>query len=170
MTDPDEIIDAIDRVEDAFNHGHGRPEFEPKIDSSTEADEGKVMLQKGCRTLEAASEELLGADFYTSVVEHSFASIERTLEGYLVMVAGADPEDLKDHSTPYDRAMEQVPLERETIETIEGFYHANRTTYYYGTSVATRRQAEFLLELATAIHYHVVEFEPDLEQSCICRD
>lgn len=170
MTDPDDITTAISRVEDAFDHGHGEPEFEPKIDSATDANEGRVMLQKGCRNLEAASEQLLDAGFYTSVIEHSFAGIERTIEGYLVIVAGDDPEELRDHSTPYDRAKVQVPLQRGTIEAVEGFYGANRMTYYYGTSVATRLQAESLLELAHAIHEHVAGFDEGLGRACVCDD
>lgn len=168
MSDPTEITEAIARVEDAFDHGRGEPEFEPKLDASIGANEGNVMLQKGCRNLEGASERLLDAEFYTSVVEHSFASIERTLEGYLVIVAGDDPDELRNHSTPYDRAKEQVPLDRGTIEAVEGFYSANRTTYYYGTSVATRVQAESLLELANSIHEHIVDFEPGPGHACVC--
>lgn len=91
MSDPQEIRDALARVEDAFHHGSGTPEFEPELDAAGEATEGRVVLQKGCRHLDAASTRLLAADFYTSVIEASFATIERTLEGYLVLVAGDDP-------------------------------------------------------------------------------
>jgi HEPN domain-containing protein len=170
MTDSAEITEAIARVEDAFDHGHGEPEFEPKLDAATDANEGRVVLQKGCRNLEAAADPLLEAGFYTSVIEHSFSGIERTIEGYLVIIAGNDPEGLRDHLTPYNRAKSQVPLERETIEAIESFYSANRTTYYYGTSVATRRQAESMLELADAIHEHIVGFDEVLDSACVCED
>lgn len=81
MTDPTEITEAIARVEDAFDHGHREPEFEPKIDPATDANESAVVLQKGCRNLEAAADRLLDAEFYTSVIEHSFSGIERTIGG-----------------------------------------------------------------------------------------
>lgn len=170
MTDPEEIADTIEDVEDAFAYGHGEPEFEAKIDSSTDAGEGEVMLQKGCRYLEAGEEALLDGGFYSSALEHGFSAIERTFEGYLVIVAGDNPEALKDHSSPYERARAQVPLERETINQIEGFYSANRTDFYYGTSVASRRQARYFFDLAFLIHERVVEFDSDLQDLCICDD
>lgn len=168
MTDPTEIQRALEAVADAFEYGHGEPGFEPGIDSSADADEGTVTLQKACRLLASAERTDDETDFYTSVVEHSFAAMERSIEGYLIRIAGDDPSSLRDHVTPYERARAQVPLEDDTIGRIEQLYESNRTTYYYGTSVATARQAGALLDLAWAVHDHLVGFDGDLGRSCIC--
>lgn len=168
MTDPDHLKEALNVASDAFDHGLGAPTFEPGIDSSNEADEGTVSLQKGCRLIESAEYTLERTDYYTSVVEHSFAAIERTFEGYLILVAGDDPGDFRDHSMVYQRAQEQVPLERATIDGIAHLYDQHRTSTYYGTSVATSGQARALLTLASTVHDHVIGFTADLEQRCNC--
>lgn len=168
MTDPDHLKEALEAASDAFNHDLGAPTFEPGIDSSGDADEGTVSLQKGCRLIESAEYTLERTDYYTSVVEHSFAAIERTFEGYLILLAGDDPSDLRDHPTVYQRARAQVPLERATIEGISHLYGQHRTSTYYGTSVATSGQARALLTLAGTVHDHVVGFTADLEQRCNC--
>lgn len=168
MTDPTELTDAIDRTADAFSHAHGTPAFEPGIDASPDVESGKVQVQKGCRLLLAAESLQRNGEYYTSVVEHAFTAIERTLEGYLIRFAGSEPSDFHDHETVYRQAQRQAPLERDTLEALEALYSTRRTEHYYGTTVATERQATELLTVAEGLHEYVVGFEPVLEGYCSC--
>lgn len=168
MTDPHDVTAALERASDAFDHGLGDPVFEPGIDSSGDAEEGAVSLQKGCRLIQSAEFTLANTDFFTSVVEHAFAAVERTFEGYLVLVAGDRPDEFRNHTRAYQRARDHVPLDEPTVEGIEYLYGQHRTSTYYGTSVATADQARALLDLAETVHRHLVEFDPEIEQYCIC--
>lgn len=168
MSDPADLLDALTEAEDAFEHAHGKPEFEPGIDAGSDASPGAVRIQKGCRLLVAAATLRSDDDHFTSVLEHAFAAIERTLEGYLVAIAGADPVVFHDHEEVYDRAKRQTPLETSTLESIQALYAARRTEHYYGTSVTTRRQASAMLDVATILHDHLVGFDQELERYCQC--
>lgn len=168
MSDPTELVDALAEAEDAFEHAHGRPEFEPGVDAASDTPPGKVRIQKGCRLLLAANTLESDGDHFTSVLEHAFAAIERTLEGYLVAIAGDDPATFHDHTTVYDRAKRQAPVTTRTLDSIQALYAARRTEHYYGTSVTTRRQADTMLEVAKILHRHLVGFDPDLRRYCRC--
>lgn len=168
MTDPHDVTVALERASDAFDHRLGEPVFEPGIDSSGDAEEGAVFLQKGCRLIRSGEFTLANTEFYTSVVEHAFAAVERTFEGYLVLVAGDRPDEFRNHTRAYQRSRDHVPLEEHTIEKIEHLYRQHRTKAYYGTSVATADQAKALLDLAETVHRHLAEFDPEIGQYCIC--
>lgn len=167
MSDPAELLDALADAEDAFTHAHGSPEFEPGIDAGSD-DSGVIQLQKRCRLLVTAATLQSNGDHFTSVLEHSFAAIERTLEGYLVSIAGADAAAFHDHTRIYDRAGRETPIDAGTLESIKALYAARRTEHYYGTSVTTRRQASAMLEVATTLHEYLVAFDTELERHCLC--
>lgn len=168
MSDPADLLDAVADAEDAFNHAHGSQEFDPGIDASSD-DSGMIQLQKGCQLLVAADVLRSDGDHFTSVLEHAFAAIERTLEGYLVSIAGADPAEFHDHTKVYDRAGRETPIGATTLESIKALYAARRTEHYYGTSVTTKRQAIEMLEVATTLHDYLVAFDTELERHCQCR-
>ncbi len=56
MSEPTELSELIEAVEDAFSHAHGRPTFEPGLNSSPDASDGEVRIQKACRLLDLATE------------------------------------------------------------------------------------------------------------------
>jgi len=168
MSDPTDLLEAIAAAEDAFSHASGRPTFEPGLNAGADAEEGEVQIQKACRLLALAHEiDDLGA-YYGAVLEHSFIAIEQTLQGYLLAVTGISPAELRDHDTPYEFAKGQVPLEDDTIDTLQRLYDARRTSHYYGTTVTTADQAEHLRRVAELVHEHIVAFDPDLERFCLC--
>ncbi|MFT4921559.1 MAG: hypothetical protein ACI8XM_000760 [Haloarculaceae archaeon] len=101
MSDPSRLTAALDAARDSFRHAHGAPTFEPTIDASTDADEGEVQIQKACRLIEAATILQQSGEYYGSVLEHAFAAIERTLEGYLIAFADYEVTDFHDHTTVY---------------------------------------------------------------------
>lgn len=168
MSDPGELLDAIAAAEDAFGHAHGQPTFEPEINSAPDASEGEVQIQKACRLLTLVRELDNVGDYYGAVLEHSFIAIEHTLQGYLLAMTGTDATDLQDHSSPYEFAKGQVPLEVDTVETLQMLYDARRTEHYYGTTVTTREQAEQMHAVATLVHDHVVSFDHETERHCLC--
>lgn len=170
MSDPREIREVLEAAEDAFSHAAGPPRFEPGVNNDPSATNGEVQLQKACRLLELAHRIDDVGDYYGAVLEHSFIAIEGTFQAYLLVVAGADDRELRNHSSPYELAVGQVPLTDETITTISNLYDSRRTSHYYGTTVTTEQQADSMRTLAQTIHDHVVAFDPDLERYCRCMD
>lgn len=168
MSEPTSISDALEAAEDAFQHATGQPEFEPGLDASSGADPGKVQIQKACRLLEL-SRRLEGVgEYYGAIFEQSFIAIEQTLQGYLIAIAGAEKRELRDHTTPYEWAKGQVPIEDKTIQRISRLYDQRRTDHYYGTTVTTKDQAYSMRRLSHAIHDHIVRFNPETERFCTC--
>lgn len=168
MSDPARLVEALEDARDAFQHAHGVPTFEPGIDASQDAADGEVQLQKACRLLHVARLLREEGAYYGSVLEHAFAAVERSLEGYLIAYAGYDVVDFRDHATVYERARHQVPLEPATLDSLAALYDDRRTEHYYGTTVTTERQADVMLEVAAALHDHVVGFDPELRGYCSC--
>ena len=83
-------------------------------------------------------------------------------------MSGIEPAELRNHDSPYEFARGRVPLEDETIESLKRLYDARRTSHYYGTTVTTAEQAERMRRVATLVHEHIVTFDPELEQYCLC--
>lgn len=168
MSDPRELLDAIETAQDAFGHAHGEPSFEPGVDAGPGAEEGEVQIQKACRLLSLADEvEELGS-YYGAILEHSFIAIEHTIQGYLLAVTGAEPAELRNHSTPYEYAKGQVPLSDTTVDALEALYAGRRTQHYYGTTVTTEAQAKTMHSVAVGVHDHVVGFDSSLAGYCNC--
>jgi hypothetical protein len=170
MTDPTDLLEEIAAAEDAFSHASGRPTFEPEINANADASAGEVQIQKACRLLALAHDIDTVGEYYGAALEHSFIAIEHTLQGYLLAVTGTSAAELRDHDSPYELAKGQVPLDDETIESLQRLYDARRTTHYYGTTVTTAAQAAHMRRVATLVHDHIVTFDPDLERFCRCSD
>jgi hypothetical protein len=168
MSDPTALLDEITAAEDAFGHTHGRPDFEPELNSAPDASAGEVQIQKACRFLELTQVlDDLGA-YYAAILEHPFIVIEHTLQGYLLAMTGTEASDLRDHTAPYEFAKGQVPLETETIESLQRLHDARRTQHYYGTTVTTEEQAERMRAVAAHVHRHIVAFDHEIERFCFC--
>lgn len=118
MSDPAQLTDALDAARDSFRHAHGAPTFEPTINAGVGADDGEVQIQKACRLIEAATVLEESGDYHGSVLEHAFATIERTLEGYLIAFGDYEVADFHDHTRVYERGHQQVPLTSETLDTL----------------------------------------------------
>lgn len=168
MSDPGELLDRIAAAEDAFGHAHGSPKFEPGVNSAADASDGEVPIQKACRLLDVTARIDELGEYYGAILEHSFIVVELTLQGYLLAMTGTDARELRDHTSPYEYAKGQVPLEDATIESLKRLYDARRTDHYYGTTVTTETQARTMRTVAVAVHRHVVTFDPDLERFCRC--
>jgi len=168
MSDPTDLLEGIAAAKDAFSHASGRPTFEPELNAGADAENGEVQIQKACRLLTLAHEIDSLGEYYGAVLEHSFIVIEHTLQGYLLAVTSIDPAELRDHESPYEFAKGQVPLEDDTIDALKRLYDARRTKHYYGTTVTTAEQAERMWRVTGLVHEHIVAFDPELEQFCLC--
>ena len=77
--EPDDLAEAINRAEDALSGQLGRPDYEEGLDPD-EHDADVIQLRKACRLLDACRLLRDHDGYHTSVIEMSFAAIERTFE------------------------------------------------------------------------------------------
>lgn len=167
MSDPANLRNALQSVQDAFAHANGVPAFEPGLNASPDAGEGEVAIQKACRLLDLNEEIVTGA-YYGAIVEHSFIAIEHTLQGYLLELTGVEGHELRNHTTPYTAARGRVPVSKPLLSDIHGLYDDRRTAHYYGTTVTTQEQAESLAAFARRFYETIVGHSTDLEDYCNC--
>lgn len=106
--------------------------------------------------------------YYTAVIELNFGAIERSIEAYLVRIAGHDVENFRDHGQSYERADQSGLFEDETAEAMMELYRENRTESYYGSGRSTEPQAEAMADQARGVHEYVVD---QIRESgvCVCR-
>jgi hypothetical protein len=157
--DPSDIVDAHGRAEDAFGgHTMGRPEYEEGLDPNAH-DSDVLQLRKACRLLEACRVLRDQDGYHTSVIEMSFAAVERTLEFYALTASNDSIDDFREgHDRAYDRAAELALITEETSRRLKQLYRDNRAAAYYRDTVAGAQQAETLFDLAVAVHDHVTNF------------
>lgn len=153
-SDPGDVLDALERAQDAFEGvGFGIPEVEEGIE---EGGGWKTQLTKACKLLEVVDVLRAENGYYTAVVELCFGAVERSIEAYLVAMAGNEVEDFEDHEYCYERADQSGLFEPETAEAMLELYRENRTESYYGGGRSTEPQAEAMADLARGVHEYVV--------------
>lgn len=164
--DPKAAINALDCAEDAYGgFTAGRPRYEEDLDP--EANESPVIqLRKACRLLDACRTLREHDGYYTSVIEMSFATIERSLEFYALSASNDAVGDFQDHERAYDRATELHVFSEETADRLKTLYTNNRSAAYYRETVATAEQAERTFALAVEIHDHVANFGHGSHECC----
>jgi hypothetical protein len=164
--DPSVILDALDRAEDAFGgYTTGAPEYEQALDPA--ANEPPVIqLRKACRLLDACRTLREYDGYHTSVIEMSFAAIERTLEFYALTASNDTIDNFQNHTRAYDRAAALGVFSEQTARRLTTLYADNRSAAYYRDTVATTEQADMMFSLAVTIHDHVKHFS---QQSYECR-
>lgn len=167
--DPAHVLDALDSAEDAFGGAtSGCPEYETGLDPST-TDSSVLQLRKACRLLDACRTLRTNDGYHTSVIEMSFAAIERSLEFYALSASNDTVGDFQDHQRVYDRATALNIISEETAARLETLYTRNRSAAYYRDTVATRDQAEAMFALADRVHRYVREFAQSSHE-CRCRE
>jgi hypothetical protein len=160
------VLDALDRAEDAFGgYTTGAPEYEESLDP--EANQPPVIqLRKACRLLDACRTLREHDGYHTSVIEMSFAAIERTLEFYALSASNDSIDNFQNHTRAYDRAAALGVFSEQTARRLKTLYTDNRSAAYYRDTVATTEQAEMMFSLAVTIHDHMTNFS---QQSYECR-
>lgn len=166
--DPDELTEAVSQAEDAFSGQLGRPDYEVGLDPG-EHDADVIQLRKACRLLDACRLLRDYDGYHTSVIEMSFAAIERTLEFYALTASNDTIDDFREgHDRAYDRATELDLVPEETARRLKQLYRDNRAAAYYRETVAATQQADAMFDLAVAIHDYVKNFAR-LSHECRCQ-
>lgn len=161
-----ENSDAEDRLEEARRLFDRKP---TGVESGLDVDDPALLqLRKACRLIEAGDHLNAADGYHTVVVETSFGAIERTLQFYLLEKGFLTPEEYVDHRTVYERGRD-AGLYDEPFETkLLDLWKNNRSRSYYREGVATRDRAGTMLELANAVHRHVLHLA-GADHRCICR-
>lgn len=151
--DPSEVIAALRDTEDAFvRYGSGSA-YEAELDPD---DLETTQLRKACRLLEASRMLRENDGYYTSVIEMSFAAIERTLEWYVLVQSADTVGDFQSHRYAYDRTAELGVFSRSLCDELYQLHEDNRSAAYYRDTVATERQADAVFRLAVEVHEFTV--------------
>lgn len=153
------------RLDEARRLFDERPE---KVETGLDVDSAELLqLRKGCRLLAAADTLIAENGYHTVVIEASFGAIERTLQFYLLENDFLHPEEYVDHRTVYDRSYEAGLYNEEFREKLIRLWRNNRSRSYYREGVGSEKRAAKMLELAEAVHRHVLRLG-GRRHDCIC--
>lgn len=134
--EPDDLVHAISRAEDAFSGQFGRPDYEDGLDPNAH-DADVIQLRKACRLLDACRLLRSHNGYYTSVIEMSFAAIERTFEFYALTASNDTIDDFREgHDRAYDRGADLGLVSSATARRLKQLYQNNRAAAYYRDTVA----------------------------------
>jgi hypothetical protein len=157
-----EIEDLLDQATSLFE----RPgeNFEAGLDVD---DPGLLQLRKACRLIDAAKFLQDRNGYYTVIVETSFAAIERTIQFYLLDTGLLHEDEYVNHAEVYERGTEAGLYSHEFAGKLDNLWRNNRSDTYYREGVATEERAEKMLELADAIHGHILHLAGE-QHECVC--
>lgn len=156
------LQDALSRLQ--------RPERQRiEDDLETDGDEALVQLRKACRLLEAVRALRESDGYDTSVIELSFAAIERSLQFYLVHRGGYEMTEFFDHATVYVEGVRRGVnmYSEELAEQFRTLWAQNRSALYYRGALATHEQADALFVLAESVHRWIIEYA-SIFHECRC--
>ena len=167
--EPDDLVDAVAHAEAAFGGQLGRLDYEEHLDPDSH-DSDVIQLRKACRLLDACRLLRDHDGYHTSVIEMSFAAIERTLEFYALTASNDTVDDFREgHDRAYDRAAELHLITEETTQRLKQLYRDNRAAAYYRDTVAAAQQADAMFDIAVILHDCVADFAR-LSPECRCLD
>jgi hypothetical protein len=162
--DPSAVRDALEDARSAFLARRPQSSFEAHLDPD---DPEATQLRKACRLIEACRTLRANDGFHTSVIEMSFAAIERTLEFYVLAQSNDTVEDFQDHAYAFDRAAALGLFSEATCDGLYQLHVDNRSAAYYRDTVATREQADAMFALAVEVHAFTTAFL-QREHECHC--
>jgi hypothetical protein len=166
-SDPSNVLNSLTDAEDTFSgYASGLPEYEADLDPESNHPP-VIQLRKACRLLDACRTLRDHNGYYTSVIETSFAAIERTLEFCALATSNDSVDNFQNHTRAYDRAAALGIFSEDTTRRLKILYTDNRSAAYYRSTVATKKQAEMMFNLATTIHEHVKRFSQQAHE-CRC--
>ena len=167
--EPDDLGEAVAHAEDAFGGRLGQPDYEEWLDPS-DHDADVIQLRKACRLLDACRLLRDQDGYHTSVIEMSFAAIERTLEFYALTASNDTVDDFRaGHDRAYDRGSELNVVTEETARRLKQLYRDNRAAAYYRETIAAAQQAEAMFDLAVTVHGYITNFAR-LSHECRCQE
>ncbi len=163
--DPKAVNEALQENEEAFSHYYQDSQLEEGLDPH---DQIKTQHHKACRLIEACHTLRKNDGYYTSVMEMSFAAIERSLEWYVLAQSNDEVSDFQTHRYAYDRAAELGLFSQSLCDDLFQSYKNNRSAAYYRDTVATKEQADKLFHLAKTLH-EFISNHLQTSHECICR-
>lgn len=131
-------------------------------------DTALLQLRKACRLIDAASFLQEQDGYYTVIVESSFAAIERTIQFYLLDTDLLHEDEYVNHETVYERGSQAGIYDAEFAGKLDTLWRNNRSDTYYREGIATEERAGKMLELADAVHSHVLQLA-GRRHECICQ-
>jgi hypothetical protein len=143
----------------------GRQRVEADLD--TDGDEPLVQLRKACRLLEAVRTLRANDGYATSVIELSFAAIERSIQFYLLYRGNYEPGEFHDHEAVYRAGRDLNLYDGAVAEQFRTLWAQNRSAVYYRNSLATKEQATAMFALAESVHRWILEYA-NLTHECRC--
>lgn len=160
--DNSSIEGTLDDVLEEFRTGVGEPETGLDVDESA-----LLQHRKSCRILSAIKHLEQQNGYYTVVIEAAFASIERTIQFYLLENGYIHDDEFVDHEKVYelgDNAGLYGPNFRDKLIQL---WKNNRSRTYYREGVGTKQTAELMVELVEQIHSHVLQLAGHGHE-CLC--
>lgn len=160
--DNSNIEDLLDEATTLFE----RPgnQFEEGLDVD---DPTLLQLKKACRMIDAAQFLQQEDGYYTVIIETSFAAIERTIQFYLLDTGLLHEDEYINHENVYQKGEDAGLYTEEFAGKLTNLWRNNRSDTYYREGIATRQRARKMLELAEAVHSHVLQLAGDSHE-CIC--
>jgi len=160
--DNSDIEDLLDEATTLFE----RPgnQFEEGLDVD---DPTLLQLKKACRMIDAAQFLQQEDGYYTVVIETSFAAIERTIQFYLLDTGLLHEDEYINHENVYQIGEDAGLYTEEFAGKLTNLWRNNRSDTYYREGIATEQRAKKMLELAEAVHSHVLQLAGDSHE-CIC--
>ena len=160
--DNSRIEDTLDEVSREFRKGSKNPETGLEID-----DPAILQLRKSCRLLDAIKSLQEQNGHYTLIIEAAFASIERTIQFYLLEKGYIEDDDFVDHRKVYQLGENAALYGSDFREKLVDLWENNRSRTYYREGVGSERTAELMVKLAEQIHSHVLQVAGESHE-CIC--
>jgi len=160
--DNSNIEDLLDEATDLFEQSGTR--FEEGLDVNNPV---LLQLRKACRLIDAAQFLQTRDGYYTVIVEASFAAIERTIQFYLLDTDLLHEDEYVNHEHVYELGKDAGLYNQEFAGKLTNLWRNNRSDTYYREGIATQRRAEKMLELAEAIHSHILQLAGESHE-CIC--
>ncbi|MGM0510711.1 MAG: DNA-binding protein [Thermoplasmatota archaeon] len=164
VNDPKAVTNALQEAEEAFSSYSRDSELEEGLDPSFQV---KTQHHKACRLIKACRTLRSNNGYYTSVMEMSFAAIERSLEWYVLAQSNDQVGNFQTHRYAYDRAAELGLFSQSLCDDLYQIYRENRSAAYYRDTVATKEQADKLYHLAIAVH-EFISNHLQASHECIC--
>lgn len=160
--DDSNVEDLLDEATTLFE----RPgdEFEEGLNVD---DPTLLQLRKACRMIDAAQFLQQEDGYYTVIIEASFAAIERTIQFYLLDTGLLHEDEYINHENVYRMGEDAGLYTGEFAGKLTNLWRNNRSDTYYREGIATEERAGKMLELAEAVHSHVLQLAGDSHE-CIC--
>jgi len=160
--DDSDIEELLDEAQTLFE----RPgiAFEDGLDVD---DSTLLQLRKACRLIDAAQFLREQDGYYTVIIETAFAAIERTIQFYLLDTGLLHEDEYVNHENVYRMGEDAGLYGREFAGKLTNLWRNNRSETYYREGIATEARAEKMIELAEAVHSHVLHLAGQSHE-CIC--